>query len=213
MKRILWILILFLVFTGGTSAGAKKEKDNKTKGKTDASTPAQAAPGSGQTTEPGQDFVIGPEDTLVINVWKEAELSTTVVVRPDGRISLPLINEVQASGLTTKQLQDRIAERLKDFIASPVVTVMVKEIKSQSVTIMGEVTRTGVYPFGSPMTVVELIGRAGGFKDYAKTKGIRVLRNENGQQLQFRFNYRDYIKGKNPEQNIVLKNGDVVIVP
>ena len=168
---------------------------------------------SGLSGRKDPEFIIGPEDGLSIDVWREPELTTAVVVRPDGKITLPLINEIQASGLTTKQLQDRIAQRLKDFVVSPVVTVMVKEIRSQSVTIMGEVSKTGVYPFGSPMTVVELIGRAGGFKEYAKTTKIRILRQEDGRQIQFPFNYKDYIKGKNPEQNIVLKNDDTVIVP
>lgn len=209
MKRFAVCLIVFL-FIAGVAEGAEKDK---TKGKASTSTATQATPASAKSAEHGEEFIIGPEDVLTVNVWREAELSTTVTVRPDGKITLPLINEVQASGLTTKQLQARLAERLKDFVASPVVTVMVKEIRSQSVTIMGQVVRTGVYPFASPMTVVELIGSAGGFKEYAKTKGIRILRNENGQQVQFRFNYKDYIKGKNPAQNIVLKNGDTVIVP
>jgi polysaccharide biosynthesis/export protein len=204
---LLHVFVFFLVV--GLSAGADKGKKVKGEGLN----AAQATTGTAQAAEPNTEFVIGPEDTLNVNVWKEPELSTTVVVRPDGKISLPLINEIQASGLTTKQLQIQIAEKLKDYIASPVVTVMVKEIKSQSVTIMGEVAKTGNYPFGSPMTVVELIGRAGGFREYARTKKIRILRGENGQQTQFRFNYKDYINGKNPEQNIVLKNGDVVIVP
>ncbi|MGB7621365.1 MAG: TonB family protein [Terriglobia bacterium] len=166
-----------------------------------------------QTERRDPEFIIGPEDGLSINVWREPELSTSVVVRPDGKITLPLIDEIQASGLTAKQLQDQINVRLKDFVVSPVVTVMVKEIRSQEVTVMGEVNRTGVYPFGSPMTVVELIGRAGGFKEFAKSSKIRILRQEDGRQIQFSFNYKDYIKGKNPGQNIVLKNGDAVIVP
>lgn len=211
MKQVfLGFMAVFLVWGASTQAEAGNEK---TKGKPGTSTATKTAPGSGRSAEPSPEFVIGPEDSLIINVWREAELSNTVVVRPDGKITLPLINEIQASGLTTKQLQELIAEKLKDFVASPVVTVMVKEIKSQSVTIMGEVSRTGVYPFGSPMTVVELIGRAGGFKEYAKKTRITILRQENGQQLRFRFNYKDYIKGKNPDQNLVLKNGDTVIVP
>ncbi len=211
MKRFFWGLMVVFLVAGG-SAWAEKSKDQP-KSKPGASTTTQTPPGSAHSAQPSLEFVIGPEDTLIINVWKEAELSNTVVVRPDGRITLPLINEIQASGLTTKQLQSLIAEKLKDFVASPVVTVMVKEIKSQSVTIMGEVMHTGVYPFGSPMTVVELIGRAGGFKEYAKKKRITILRDQNGRQLRFRFNYKDYINGKDPEQNLVLKNGDTVIVP
>lgn len=211
MKRVFCGLVVFFLIAG-VLTGEQKERD-KQKAKESASTAIQTATGSSHSAEPSEEFVIGAEDTLAINVWKEPELSTTVVVRPDGKITLPLVNEIQASGLTTKQLQERISERLKDFVSSPVVTVMVKDIKSQSVAIMGEVGHTGVFPFGSPMTVLELIGRAGGFKEYAKKTKIKILRTENGRQIQFRFNYKDYIKGKNPEQNIVLKNGDTVIVP
>lgn len=165
------------------------------------------------TTHAGDEFVVGKEDVLQVNVWREPELSSTVVVRPDGKITLPLVNEIQASGLTARQLQEQITAKLKDFVASPVVTVMVQQIRSQTVFIMGEVSKAGEYPMGAPMTVLELLGRAGGFREYAKTKRIRIIRDENGRQTQFGFNYNDFIKGKHPEQNIILKNGDVVIVP
>jgi len=213
VKQALFGLIIFFLITGIVAGEAKKGKKDKKGEKGDTAAVAQTAPPSGHSTEASNEFIIGPEDSLSINVWKEPELSTSVIVRSDGKISLPLINEIQASGMTTKQLQDHIAERLKDFVASPVVTVMVKEIRSQSVTVLGEVTRPGVYPFGSPMSVTELIGRAGGFQAYAKKNKIRILRNENGHQIQFPFNFKDFIKGKNPGQNISLKNGDTVIVP
>lgn len=176
-------------------------------------TPSNQISANSSAAVASEEFIIGPEDGLTINVWKEPELSSTVVVRPDGKITLPLINEIQASGLTARHLQERIAERLKDFISSPVVTVIVKEIHSQNVIIMGEVAKPGAYPFGSPMTVVEAIGRAGGFLTYAKTKKIEIIRRENDRQSRYPFNYNDFIKGKNTDQNIFLKNGDVIIVP
>lgn len=161
-----------------------------------------------------EDFVIGLEDLLMISVWKEPELSARdVLVRPDGKISLPLIGDIQASGLTTKQLQERIAERLKDFVATPSVTVVVTRIISQSISIVGKVFKPGVYPLGSPMTILELLARAGGFQEEAKTKKIKIVRQQAGATVQFSFNYNEVAAGRNLQQNITLKNGDVVIVP
>lgn len=174
-----------------------------------------------QNTSPAQlsppipgDFVIGLEDTLAVSVWKEPELSVKeVMVRPDGRISLPLIGEIQASGLTPKQLQERIAERLKDFVAAPNVTLVVLKIASQSVSIVGQVAKPGVYPMGSPLTVLELLARAGGFREEAKVKDISIVRKDAERTSYFSFNYKEVSKGQNLKQNIVLKSGDVVIVP
>jgi polysaccharide export outer membrane protein len=164
--------------------------------------------------EVGDDFVIGPEDVLAISVWREPELSVRdVLVRPDGKISLPLVNEIQASGLTTRQLQERIAERLREFVASPNVSVVVIRIASLSVSIVGRVSKPGVYYLGSPMTVLDLLARAGGFQEDAKTKKIKIVRKEAGRTSQFSFNYKDAAEGKNLQQNITLKKGDVVIVP
>jgi polysaccharide export outer membrane protein len=160
------------------------------------------------------DFVIGPEDVLAISVWREPELSVKdIIVRPDGKLSLPLVNDIQASGLTPRQLQMRLAERLKEFIDAPNVTVVVTKIESQAVSIVGKVSKPGVYPLGAPMTVLELLARSGGFQEEAKTKRIRIVRNEGGRTTQFAFNYSEVSAGKNLKQNITLKNGDVVIVP
>ncbi len=178
------------------------------------SSPEQKPASSQTATSVSDDFVIGLEDVLAINVWREPELSVKeVIVRPDGKISLPLISDIQASGLTTKQLQDQIAERLKEFVASPNVTVVVIKIFSQSVSIVGQVSKPGVYYIGSPVTVLELLARAGGFREEAKTKKIKIVRNEGGKSSQFSFNYKDVSDGKNLQQNIMLKNGDTVIVP
>jgi polysaccharide export outer membrane protein len=160
------------------------------------------------------DFVIGLEDVLAVNVWKEAELSVReIVVRPDGKISLPLIGDIQASGSTTKQLQERIAERLKEFVTTPTVTVSVLRIASQSVSIVGQVPKPGVYYLGSPLTVLELLARAGGCRDDANTKKIAIIRKDGDQTRHFLFNYKEVSKGQNLKQNIVLRGGDVVIVP
>jgi polysaccharide export outer membrane protein len=178
-----------------------------------AQTAASKPPGAA-TNEPDKNFVIGLEDLLSINVWREPELSQKeVVVRPDGKIGIPLVGDIQANGLTTLQLQDKITEKLREFVASPVVTVSVVRILSTSVSIVGQVTKPGVYPLGAPMTVLELLARAGGVTLDAKSKKIKVLRKDGVKMLQFDFNYNDAVQGKNLQKNILLKTGDVVVVP
>jgi polysaccharide biosynthesis/export protein len=161
-----------------------------------------------------EDYVIGTEDILSINVWKEPELSVReLVVRPDGKISLPLVNDIQASGTTPNQLQARIAEKLKEFVASPNVNITVIRVNSHTVSVVGMVSKPGIYVLGSPLTVLDMLARVGGVTEYAKTKNIKISRNENGKIRQFSFNYRDAIRGINLQQNIVLKSGDTVLVP
>ncbi len=160
------------------------------------------------------DFVIGLEDVLAINVWREPELSVKdIMVRPDGKVSLPLVGDVQASGLTPNQLRDRIAETLKQFVASPNVTVVVMKIGSQSVSIVGQVAKPGIYYLGGQMSVLELLARAGGLREEAKSKKISIIREEGGKKTRYQFNYKDVASGQNLKQNIDLKNGDVVLVP
>jgi polysaccharide biosynthesis/export protein len=160
------------------------------------------------------EFVIGPADVLAINVWKEAEISKVIPVRSDGRISLPLIGELQASGLTPKQLEAEITKRLKDYVADPSVTVVVQEIHSQKINVLGMVSHPGSFPLAKPMTVVDAIATAGGFRDFAKQKDIYVLHKDpNGKQTRVPFNYKDVIKGLHPEQNIELQSGDTIVVP
>ena len=165
-----------------------------------------------ETSAVSSDFVIGLEDVLGINVWKEPELSMgQVAVRPDGCISLPLVGDMKASGLTPLQLKKNIEEKLKKFLASPTVTVIVLQIKSQNVSIVGEVSKPGVYYMGSPMTILELLSRAGGFLQFSDKKNILIIRKKDN-SIQ-NFNYEDVSKGRNISQNIVLENGDIVIVP
>jgi len=159
------------------------------------------------------NYVIGPQDVLDIDVWKEAELTRPVPVRPDGKISLPLLNDVQAAGLTPTQLSEEITTELKKFITDPQVTVIVTEINSQRVYILGEMTRPGAYPLLPGMTVLQALSSAGGFTPFANMKKIYVLRNESGKQEKFPFNYKDVVKGKNASENIVLKAGDQIVVP
>ena len=170
---------------------------------------------SGTAVRPHDDtYIIGTDDVLSINVWKEPEVSRTVPVRSDGRISVPLAGEVQASGLTPRQLEKELAGKLRSFISAPEVTVMVTEVKSQKFNILGQVSRPGTYPLTNGSDVLDAIAMAGGFRDFAKEKSIYVLRkNSDGVESRLPFNYKDVIKGKNSEQNVKLQPRDTIVVP
>lgn len=159
------------------------------------------------------NYVIGPQDVLDVDVWKEPELTRQVPVRPDGKISLPLLNDVQAAGLTPAKLADEIGEGLKKYITDPQVTVIVSAINSQRVYILGEVTRAGAYPLLPGMTVLQALSSAGGFTTFANSKKIYVLRQAKGKQQRFPFNYKNVVSGKDTQENIVLDAGDTIVVP
>ena len=159
-------------------------------------------------------FVIGNDDVLAINVWKEPDVSRSIPVRSDGKISLPLVGEVQATGRTPLKLEQEIAARLKNYIAEPEVTVIVQQINSQKFNILGMVGRPGSYSISNSATVLDAIALAGGFRDFAKQKAIYVLRqNADGTQTRLPFNYKEVVKGKNPAQNIKLQPRDTIVVP
>ncbi len=165
-------------------------------------------------SEAAQEFTIGPEDVLSITVWHEPDLSNTkVTVRPDGKIGIPLLNDIQAGGLTPKQLQEQVTEGLKQFVTGPQVSVIVQEIHSQIVYVTGAVARPGAYPLGRPMTVMELLVRAGGLSDFAKSEEIQILRKESDKLRRYRFNYKQFSEGRNYQQDISLRSGDMIIVP
>jgi polysaccharide export outer membrane protein len=159
------------------------------------------------------DYVIGPEDVLGVYVWKEADVSGDVTVRPDGKISIPLLNDIHAAGLTPEQLRQRITEAAKTFLEEPTVTVVVRAINSRKVFVTGQVAKGGPYPLTGPTTVLQLLAQAGGVLEWAAVDRIVVLRNENGRSVSFQFNYKEVSRRKNLEQNILLKPGDTVIVP
>ena len=159
------------------------------------------------------EYKIGPQDVVRIDVWKEPEISRTIPVRPDGKISLPLLNDVQASGLTAMELAGAIREGLSKYLTSPQVTVTVTDTNSRRVYVTGEVNRSGAMPLLPNMTLLQAVTAAGGFTQFAKLKGIYVLRNENGKQVKYPFDYKQVIKGNHPEQNIPLLPGDVIVVP
>lgn len=177
---------------------------------TSAGASENAAP-KAATADP--NYVIGPQDILDVSVWKEPEVSRSVPVRPDGKISLPLLNDVQAAGLTPGQLMTDIATGLGKFMTNPEVTVIVTQINSQHVYILGEVTRSGGYVLLPGMTVLQAISNAGGLTQFANSKKIYVLRQDGAKQDKLFFNYKDVLAGKHAEQNILLKSGDTVVVP
>src|SRR5450432_4037528 len=170
--------------------------------------PANAAPNSAD----GPQYVIGPEDDLHIAVWKEADLTATLPVRPDGKISLPLLNDVQASGLTPMQLADSLTEKLKKYVASPRVTVVVTAINSKRVYMVGEVGHTGPVPMLPNMTVLQALSSAG-MTQFANAKKIYVMRIQDGKQLKLPVNYRKLVKGEQMDQNYLLQPGDTIVVP
>jgi polysaccharide export outer membrane protein len=203
----LWIGILVAAYQVPARAQGNAETKPAPQG-------AQSA--TGALTKPATNdpnYVIGPQDVIEINVWKEAELTRSVPVRPDGKISMPLLNDVQAGGLTPMQLTAQISAALKKFISDPQVTVVVTQINSQRIFIIGEVTRPGAFPLVPGMTVLEALSSAGGFTMFANVKKIYLLRNVNGKQEKYPFNYNDVIRGKTTEGNVPVKAGDTIVVP
>jgi len=167
--------------------------------------------GRAATNDP--NYVIGPQDVLDVSVWKEPDVSRQVPVRPDGKISLPLLNDLQAAGLTPATLTAQITTGLEKFITNPQVTVIVLEINSQRIYMLGEVARVGAYALLPGMTILQALSNAGGFTPFSNVKNIHVLRQENGEQKKLFFNYKEVISGKRTEQNIALKPGDTIVVP
>jgi len=181
--------------------------------------PAQTAvansPAATGATRPHDDsFIIGNDDLLAINVWKEPDISRQVPVRSDGKISLPLVGEVKAAGETPLKLEQDLAARLKNYIDEPEVTVIVQQINSQKFNILGQVNHPGSFSLANSATVLDAIALAGGFRDFAKQKSIYVLReNPDGSETRLRFNYKEVVKGQNPAQNVKLQPRDTVVVP
>ena len=159
------------------------------------------------------DYVIGPDDVLTVVFWREKDLSSEVTVRPDGRISIPLLQDVDAAGLTPEQLRDKLNLQAVRFVEDPNVTVVVKEIHSRRVYITGQVAKPGPYLLTSRATIVQLIAMAGGLLEFADSKNVILIRTENATPVSYRFNYKEVLDRKNLKQNLDLKPGDTVIVP
>jgi polysaccharide export outer membrane protein len=188
---------------------AAKPKDDKQPGDKPAKQdPAVPSP---LTAEERLTYTIGVEDELQIAVWREPELSAVVVVRPDGMITVPLVNDIKAAGLKTEELQNLLVEKLKGFVNEPQVTVIVRAIKSRKVHLVGEVGHQGTYPLNGDMTALELLAEAGGLGPFAKADSIYILREQNGKRIRIPFHYKKAVAGKS--ENVPLQPGDVVVVP
>lgn len=213
-------LISLLLVTWALSLAAMSQNATPTTGAVATTTKGEPLradqKGQGQHFLPGEDvddYVIGPEDVLSIVVFGEDQLSTKATVRADGKISLLLLDEVQASGLTPGQLKKTIVQGLKKFLADPQVFVIPTEIHSQYVYIVGSVAKPGTYPLNAPLRVTELLVRAGGLSDFAKADQIVIVREKGTLKTRFPFNYKTFLQGKNFKQDIQLQSRDMVIVP
>ena len=218
MHRTIVFGVAILLAHAGIAQAAQQDKKGGGKETAATSAPNTSAPATDSkfapapaTTDPS--YVIGAEDVLDINVWKEPDVSRTVPVRPDGRISLPLINDVQAAGLSPEQLAATVAESLRKYLNEPQVTVIVTAINSQRIFVVGEVQHVGAFPLIPGMTVLQALSGAGGFTPFANVKKIHVMRVRDGKHIELPVNYREVLKGDNPDQNIKLEPGDTVVVP
>jgi polysaccharide biosynthesis/export protein len=194
-----------------SQAADKSAKDKDEKQSPEKSIKPDTLPPSALTPEQRLTYIIGVEDELQVSVWREPELSTVVVVRPDGIITLPLINDVKAVGLKTEELQNVLMDKLKNFVNEPQVTVIVRAIRSRKVYLVGEVGRQGTYALNGDMTALELLAAAGGVGPFAKADAIYILREQNGKKIRIPFHYKKAVAGKS--ENVTLQPGDVVVVP
>jgi polysaccharide biosynthesis/export protein len=208
-RTIAWMALVVALVTINGPTGAQTLKSYANGG---ANRDSGTRPSPGPiTTAAGSPYVIGPDDVLAVNVWKEPELSRSVLVRPDGRITLPLLKDLEASGSTPGQLQARIEKGLSEYISEPSVTVIVQEAKSHKFNILGAVQKPGSYTLTGPMTVLDAIALAGGFREWAKMKSIYILRVGAKGQQKLPFNYKQVISGKTADTQLELR--DTVVVP
>jgi polysaccharide export outer membrane protein len=159
------------------------------------------------------DYIVGPNDILSIFVWKEPDLTQEIIVMPDGRITFPMAGEVMARGKTVMELQYQITEKLSDYLTAPEVTVILRESRSRWIYTIGQVNHPGPYVLEPDTSVLQALSMAGGFAEWADQKQILIVRRQDNKELFFLFNYKEYISGKNLEQNILLQPNDTIIVP
>jgi len=202
---------LFLIIFSGSLLAQAPDSSGANGGQPESSnTPSQAQKNSPHDSS----YIIGNGDVLAISVWKETELSKSIPVRSDGKISMPLVGEIQVAGLTPLELERVLSEKLRNFVTTPEVTVVVEQINSKKFNIMGQVGKPGSYSLVAATTVMDAIAAAGGFRDFAKKTGVYILRqNPDGSQTRLDFNYKDFTKGKHLEQNIKIEPRDTIIVP
>jgi polysaccharide biosynthesis/export protein len=206
MARIVSVTLTAMLFAGFAFGQAAQQDKSK-------SAPEMAKQSADDKSK-SDEYVIGAEDILSIVVWKETDFTRTVPVRPDGMISIPLAGDIQAAGLTVRQLQESLKKQLTAFVANPEVTVSVQEFRSKKFNIVGQVNKPGAYPLTGRMTILDAIALAGGFKDFAKSKKVYVLRTSaDGKQTKLPFNYNEVIKGNQMNTNVDLESHDTVVVP
>jgi len=211
-----WLYVTAAIWLGSFSISVRTQGQARKDIKSESAkvlTAGDIAPQPPKAATEDPNYSIAPEDVLTIDVWKEPEISRTVPVRRDGKISLPLLNDLQAAGLTPTQLSSEIVEKLRATIVHPQVTVIVAQMSSLRVYVLGQVTRGGAYPLVPDMTVMQALSIAGGFTPYANVKKMFVMRKENGADKIFAVNYKEVISGRKTEQNIQLKPGDTIVVP
>lgn len=213
IKKPLWVGLLLLLALIPARVTAKDASPAQAPQASQVQAPEASASAAAKSATNDPNYVIGAQDVLDVNVWKNPELTRTVPVRPDGKISLPLLNDVQAAGLTPSQLAAQINTGLRKFVTDPQVTVIVNQINSQRVYILGEVMRAGAYPLLPGMTVLQALSSAGGFTQFANMKKIYLLRQVNGAQQKFPFNYKEVLSGKRTDENIPVSPGDTIVVP
>jgi polysaccharide export outer membrane protein len=204
MKKLITVGIIGIVifYITASTIYSQTDKEVLLKKQSQAEVPADST-----------NYIIGSEDVLYIHVWKEEHLSRTVPVRIDGKISIPLVDEIQAAGLTPLQLKELLMKRLKEFVDIPNISVMVMEANSFKVYISGQVRNPGVYRLRSETTLLQIIPMVGGFTEWANQKKILIIRKENGKEKRMTVNYKKIVKGDDPSSNIILKSGDTIIVP
>ena len=207
----LWFLVVAVCVALSVSVAAQSTGQTKPPAK-EQPQPANADSAAPVGVTPPSGYVIGADDLLSIRFWADAQLSADVVVRPDGKISIPLLNDVHAAGLTPEQLNATLEKAAARFIAEPDATVIVREVRSRKVYVLGQVARPNQVPLNTDMNVLQVLTSVGGFLEYADKSNIVVIRVENGRERRFKFNYNDVVKGKNVQQNILLQPGDTVVV-
>ena len=221
-KQLKWLILVVVAGLAGSAAStfarrntqeAQKPSQSSIVVSGDHSSGGDRSAAIAPPAKVGADYQIGADDVLDVNVWKEQELTRTLQVRPDGKISMPLLNDVQAAGLTPTQLSQTITEKLKKYLTSPQVTVMVTQINSQRVYVTGEVTRPGAYPVLPGMSILQAITSAGGLTPFANSKKIFLMRNDNGVQAKYPFSYKEVLDGRKAEENLKVKAGDTIVVP
>ncbi|RPI08671.1 MAG: hypothetical protein EHM65_10035 [Acidobacteriales bacterium] len=202
------VLCLFMALPLSVAQSTQEKRDAQTQAAPARTDDEELRKAVGAPVDP-KTYIIGPEDVLTIRVWREPELSGPVAVRPDGMISLPLLNDVQAGGLTPDKLAENLKQGFTQYVTEPEVLVQVAQVNSKKYFVIGEVGRPGMYQLVVATTISQALAIAGGFREYADTKKILILRGPK----RYEFNYRDWVRGKNLGQNILLENGDQIVIP